>query len=357
MLRPFKKLYPLLCCVVSVFFCSNAAMLDAAQTYYVAPDGNDANSGSRTAPFASLARARDAVRTWRTSNAGDVVVKVSGGVYRLRNTLRFDLRDSCPSTTTTTFRAATGQRPVVSAAWPITGWTKMTARPEGCTEDVWVADLPEGIDWITTLYDAEGLLLRAREPGFFPVSGKGTLFSTTYKTGDVAADLDVGNAELNIVPDRPWSQSILTITEHDAQRRILKTAVPATYVMNPPGFGKFPGGSAFIENTMAGMQRPGNWCVNRRTRKVYLIPRSGRPGDDIVAPALTELISIKGKINYEGPSDEPIRGIVFEGLTFMHGDRWAWQKTKQGWGLQHEPCEKGWPAAARRVRRSDSQDR
>ncbi len=185
----------------------------------------------------------------------------------MRETLRFDLRDSCPEATTTVFRAAANQRPLLSAAWPLRNWTKLNERPEGCRHDVWVAELPKGIDWITTLYDSKGLLPRSQEPGFFPESGQGTLLATSYKAGSVATDLDIGNAELNIVPDRPWSQNILPITGHDPQRRILRTAVPATYVMNPPGFAKFPHGSAFIENTLAGMQRPGNWCVDRQSRQ------------------------------------------------------------------------------------------
>lgn len=336
MIRPQSRTFQARKVVALGLVCCVIAKVSAAQTFYVAPDGRDTNSGSRTAPFSSLHRARDAVRTWRQSNAGDVVVEVSGGVYRLRQTLRFDLRDSCPPSATTTFRAAKDQRPILSAAWPIVGWRKVTDRPEGGPEDVWVADLPVGIKWVRTLYDSTGMLPRAREPGFFPVADAGTLFSTSYRGDAVAAELDVGNAELNIVPNRPWSQNLLTITAHDVQRKILKTAVPATYAMNPPSFGKFPGGSAFIENTMAGLERPGNWCVDRRTGKVYVIPRSGGPGDDIVAPALTELVCIEGKIDYDGPSDEPVRGITFEGFTFMHGDRWGWETTKQGWGLQHD---------------------
>ena len=240
-------------CLVMAFLGGNATILNGAQNFHVAPDGNDAHVGSQDAPFASLARARDAVRVWRRSNLGDAVVEVAGGIYRLRETLRFDLRDSCPEGATTTFRAVKDERPILSAAWPITGWTTMTVRPTGCKHDVWVAELPRGIDWITTLYDSEGLLPRAQEPGFFPIGGKGTLFSTTYQDGAVAAELDVGNAELNIVPDRPWSQNILTITRHDPQTRTLRTDVPATYLMNPPGFAKFPRGSAFIENTLAGL--------------------------------------------------------------------------------------------------------
>ena len=38
----------------------------------------------------------------------------------------------------------------------------------------------------------------------------------------------------------------------------------------------------------------------------------------ILAPATTELIRVEGDIDYEGPTDKPVRGIAFSGLTFSH---------------------------------------
>ena len=43
-------------------------------------------------------------------------------------------------------------------------------------------------------------------------------------------------------------------------------------------------------------------------------------------------------IDYEGPTDTPVRGIAFSGLTFSHADRWAWtsDEDRVGWGMQHD---------------------
>lgn len=60
------------------------------------------------------------------------------------------------------------------------------------------------------------------------------------------------------------------------------------------------------------------------------------PSDDIVAPALTELIRIEGAVDYDGSKDEPVRGLVFRGLTFTQADRFTWEEGHQGWGLQHD---------------------
>ena len=55
-----------------------------AQTYFVSPIGNDQNSGTKEKPFATLEKARDAVR--KTHKAGaEATVFIRSGVYTLEN--------------------------------------------------------------------------------------------------------------------------------------------------------------------------------------------------------------------------------------------------------------------------------
>ena len=58
---------------------------------FVSPDGDDANIGSRQAPFATLERARDAVRT---SETADRTVILLPGRYRVTQTIEFNQRDA-----------------------------------------------------------------------------------------------------------------------------------------------------------------------------------------------------------------------------------------------------------------------
>jgi len=71
--------------------------------FYVATNGDDAWSGKLAAPnaaktdgpFATLARARDAVRELKKEGAKkDIVVLVRGGTYYLKDTVVFGLEDS-----------------------------------------------------------------------------------------------------------------------------------------------------------------------------------------------------------------------------------------------------------------------
>ena len=58
-------------------------------TYYVAPDGNDANPGTITSPFRTLQRARDVVRTVNANMTGDIYVYLRGGNYPVSSTIEF----------------------------------------------------------------------------------------------------------------------------------------------------------------------------------------------------------------------------------------------------------------------------
>eukprot|EP00054_Salpingoeca_dolichothecata_P010827 m.60181 g.60181 ORF g.60181 m.60181 type:complete len:974 (+) comp19167_c0_seq2:54-2975(+) len=82
-------------CVV-LCFCAGAHALQTS--YFVAPNGNDGQPGTQSQPFASLARAQQAVRgsLQAPSLTTNITVFVSPGQYFLNETLTFDARDSAP---------------------------------------------------------------------------------------------------------------------------------------------------------------------------------------------------------------------------------------------------------------------
>ena len=103
------------------------------------------------------------------------------------------------------------------------------------------------------------------------------------------------------------------------------------------------------------LDEPGEWVLDTTVRKLYLWPRNGRePGDEVVAPRLTELVRVEGQIDYDGPSDTPVRGVAFRGLTFTQADRWPWEAGKTGWGLQHDWEMFDRPTAMLRFRGAES---
>ena len=83
----------LFCLAALVAFASPAV---AETVFHVAPTGNDLNPGTRSKPFATLERAREAVRMAGLGTARRVIVH--GGSYELRTTFTLGRLDSGTAT-------------------------------------------------------------------------------------------------------------------------------------------------------------------------------------------------------------------------------------------------------------------
>ncbi len=351
-------------CAAALFLVTPTAF---AATFYVATNGNDTNPGTQTKPFATLERARDAGREARMAEPQlRLQIVLSGGTHRLAKTVVFDLRDSATGNATTEILAAPGQRPILSGAAPLPGqWqrapTDLARLPVKARGHVWVTNVPHDWPAFRTLFDGETMLPRARSQGYQqlkkPPAGGHAIDRQHLYLPEKAVEsiLDFRQAEMVVVPVYPWVMNILPMTEVNRDTGLVRTAVPATYPLNPPKFARFPNGTLWIENVLEVLDEPGEWVLDTEHRKLYFWPKDGkRPGSNIEAPRLTELIRVAGRIDYDGPSDTPVRGLVFRGLTFTRADRWPWEINKTGWGLQHDWEMFDRPTAMLRFRGAES---
>jgi hypothetical protein len=338
-----------------------------ADEFFVSPAGQDTNPGTAEKPFATLERARDAARMRRaTEPRVSVRIVVGGGTYRIGRTIVFDLRDSGDQSAITEIVAAAGERPVLSGAAPLPGgWRPapegLARLPEPARGQVWMADVPGDWPAFRTLFQADTMLPRARTRGFrqlkaAPAGGPAIDQQHLYLPAEAVQSVaDFSQAEMVVVPIHPWTMNILPMTEVDRATGLVRTAVPATYPLGPPNFANFPDGTVWIENVLEALDEPGEWVLDTAARKLYLWPPDGKqPGVDVLAPRLTELIRVEGQIDYDGPSDTPVRGVVFRGLTLTQADRWPWEPEKTGWGLQHDWEMFDRPTAMLRFRGAES---
>lgn len=315
--------------------------------FYVSPAGNDSWSGRLQAPnadrtdgpFASVRQARDAVRISFKNEPRDHKVLLRGGTHRLTETLVFSLDDSAGERTIT-YAAFPDEKPVLSSGVPIRTWQKLSSPPAELPKvaqgEVWVADVAEP-GAFKTLFEGTHKLPRARGPGFSPQNntprGSQDYNTVQFPAGAVSACANLPDVELRIVPSHFWIMNLLPIESIDVKTNTLRTALPGTYPLGRNGMTDRH--NAWIENALEVLDEPGEWVLDRSKGRLYLWPLGETPGDDVVAPALTELIRVEGEINYGGPEDTPVRGLVFQGLTFTQGDRYAWHG-RTGWGLQHD---------------------
>jgi hypothetical protein len=312
--------------ICSLVACGGEA---GAAELYVSPGGADSGAGTIARPLATLEGARNAVRALIASAPKeDITVRIRGGTYRLRKTVVFGLEDSAPPGRTITYQAYGDEEPVFTSAVPVTGWK----RPE--KGHIWVAPLPQELSHVLTLYDGDVRLPRARSKGFAPArtGDRNTLY---FPPGAIKNWNNPEDVELLIIP-QPWTMNILPLASVDESKGIAKTAVPASYSLGTLATWFHQPLSAWIENAIDFLDEPGEWVANSRERKIYYWPRDAEPGPHIQAPGLRELVRVEGKIDRDGPRDIPVRGLVFRGLTFMHGERDLWPIDHAGWGVQHD---------------------
>ncbi|WP_442511821.1 right-handed parallel beta-helix repeat-containing protein [Novipirellula sp. SH528] len=337
-----------------------------ATDIYVSVDGDSQADGSLTRPYGSLPEAVNAVRALRKAgNTEPAVIILREGRHQLNQTLVLGMEDGSPmpagdvavelhgagesaGPAFLTFTAFPGEHPVVSAGVPVTGWKQLDSTPDELPVEaagkVWVADMPSAMGRFYTLYDAQGRLSRSRGDGFLPTQN-GNSRTLHFPEGALKSWDNLGDVEIQVRPGVAYEINMLPLESVDEATGVATTKVSAAGRMGslPPYLLALMGDSAasvWVENILEELDEPGEWMVNTKTRKIYLWPANpaadGSP-QGILAPATSELFCVEGKIDMEGPTDTPVRGIAFLGLTFTHADRWAWTSNEEvlGWGLQH----------------------
>lgn len=315
------------------------APLVANADFYLSPDGSDEWSGTLAepnaegtdGPFASLERARDAVRVLKKEKPAEIEVLVREGSYQLKDTVVFGLEDSGDEKTS--YAAYPGEKPVFSSGEEIVNWQKLDEAPPGLSEEaaehVWVADISGGF---RTLYDSQGLLPRARSAGFIPLKGSGR-DKLHFPKGKLKNWANVTDVEIVVRPHHAWIVNILPLVSVDERKQIAHTSIEATYMMNVLHFLKTTE-SCWVENVVDELDEPGEWAVNTKEGKVYLWPRNGEVPEGILRPRLQEYIRVEGDVDFKGPEDIPVRNLCFRGLTFTHGERYLLKEDDAG--LQHD---------------------
>jgi len=97
-----------------------AARALSAAEWYVAPDGDDAHPGTRAQPFATLDRARDAVRRFRAEGGrAPATVWIRRGIYRVTQPFVLGPADSGAPGAPVTYRAVPGEVVRLSGGVPL----------------------------------------------------------------------------------------------------------------------------------------------------------------------------------------------------------------------------------------------
>ena len=269
-------------------------------SFYVSPQGSDSNSGSFSSPFATVDRARQAVRAVNASMSGDINVYLRGGTYALAQPLSFAAADSGTNGHTVFYQAYPGETPILSGGRAITGWTLWDS-----AKNIWRA--PASGLQTRQLYVNGVRAVRARSTGGLPPGTTKTSSGYTY-SGGFAQWGNVGDVEL-VFTGQPAGSSNWQDHRCDLQAETSTTLTvkqPCFKNLYPPGDTHFP---SYVENAYALLDQPGEWYLDRAAGAVFYIPRAGETMTlvNVVAPTLETLVT-----------GTALSNVQFSGLTFAY---------------------------------------
>ena len=303
--------------LLTALILATSACLCAAD-FHVATNGDDTTPGTLEKPFATLERARDAVRV---SRAGKPYVEatleahivVHGGTYRLAKTLVLEPLDSG-----LVIENAPGERVVLSGGRVVTGWEAV--RDGIVKADVSKLGLPD-LKFREIYCDGERQHW-ARVPNFDPKSPRrggflrnaglvepNTKTKFRYREGELdpagwkqrAGAWVVFHDSLNY--RQTWSP--LKLESIDPATRTF-AAANGDYVLSATS-------PYFICGLLEELDAPGEWCVDQQSKTLQFLPPAGKAEDhEIVVPALDTIISLQGDAKTGGV----VTNVQLSGLTF-----------------------------------------
>ncbi len=292
----------------------------AEVTLYVAPTGADTATGTAAAPFATLERARDAIRSLKQDGqglSGPVTVLLREGVYRLQQPLLLTPADSGTATAPITYQACPGERPILSGGEVVTGWRRHDER-------LWVAAVPWAGELpgpLCQLFVNGTRRPRARTPntGEYAYSRRLLLTPEEFpqclglvaQAGDIQPWASTDDALICLFHN--WVNSYNRVQRADWERQRLTFTRPAGIFFLGPQV------RYYVENTFAALDQPGEWFLDRSQAELFYFPTATEEmaTAEVVAPRLRQtLVKVQGDLDL----GVYVEHLVFRGLSFQHAD-------------------------------------
>lgn len=322
-----------------------AAAPSAALTRHVSPLGDDANPGTADAPFASLTRARDALREAKAAADGPLEVVVHPGIYPLTRTFDLTAADAGTEARPVVFRAAVpgtarlaGSTEIPAAAFgPVVDQGVLALLEPTAAKHVVVADLnalgiPKqpalaprtwpGTTQLPELFcDSERLTLaRWPDEGWTEVAK--IVDGGTETDGEQPQTAEPRGGTFQYEPDRParwsvergiwlrgywcfdWAEDVVKVRALDADKHLLTVATPHTFGMRQ---GNPSPRRWYALNLLEELTRPGEFYLDTERNRLYVWPPK-----DLAKARLALSTMMAPGISLTKADHVTLRGLVVE---------------------------------------------
>jgi len=306
---------------VSMVVLALSCPLFGTTEFFVATRGRDANPGTSAQPFATLARARNAIREMKAQGdgaVGGVTVWIGAGTYYLQDALTLTREDSGTEAAPVVYRAMAGQDVRLVGGKKVTGFgpvtePEMLARlPESVRKDVVCADLKgaglrdygevaaQGKRLELFFQDKAMQLARWPNEGFVRVVD--VVGETPMTTHGIKGTVE---GKFTYAENRPnawaaeqdiwlhgywfwdWSDSFERVSAVDTEKKIISTTPPYH------NYGYRKGQRYYALNVLAELDRPGEWYLDRSQGILYFLPPVREAEVEVVLSELAHLFVLE----------------------------------------------------------------
>lgn len=295
--------------------------------FYVSPDGNDSNPGTESAPFKTIAAARDAVRTINSNMSGDIIVYLRGGTHYVSSTISFKPQDSGKNGYRIIYQAYNSEKPVVSGSIKVTGWTQHDGNIYKAILDRSTKLRNLYVNDKRALMTKKTIAARGGQGTYSVITGQADWAWTSGSKSDGVKynltdlpDIPSNKDDLEIINGTTWNENIVcvrdVITTTDNYRALLLQQ-PYGAIAQTPGWGAAfnTSGTHTVYNAFEFLNSPGQFYFDKAAKTLYYYIRPGEDMNiaDVQAPTVEKLIDIAGI----SPSNR-VKNITFRGITFAN---------------------------------------
>jgi len=306
----------------------------ATADFFVSPRGNDnwsgtlADPGKSDGPFATITRARDAVRALRKTRKKPrtTLVQLRGGTYYLDSPLEFGPEDSGTEKARVLYAATAGEKVVLSGGRSLRGgrWGEVNGLK------AWVLEIPEvkaghwnfrqlfvnGERRPRTRLPKQGEYRIESLPGYTGDFLRSPTKQFVYAPGNIVSSWS-NLRDVEIVGITRWLDNRLPIESVDPEHRTVtfdRASLFALLSSSGSGDGTPRPATYWVENVFEALDTPGQWYLDRPRGVLYCLPRPGEamPSAEMIAPRLTQVVRVVGR------PDATVHDLQFEGIVLAH---------------------------------------
>ncbi len=308
--------------------------------FVVAQDGSDKNPGTDDEPFATLERARDAVRELKRTRGLEglrmVGVEIEAGTYFLDRPFELTEEDSGSEDTRIVYSGKGHSRTILSGGRPVTGFGPVTdeavlarLRPEA-RGHVLQADLrAQGITDYGEM-SRRGFVWPKRDSGLEVFYRDKSMTLARWPNDDFLRIASVPDGQdggaFGYEGEAParwagepdvWVHGYWTQDWADSYEKVASIDTDGLVVRTEPPHGVYgysKGQRFYFLNVLAELDRSGEWYLDRDAGVLYFWPPEPIEDGDVVVSMLSTLVSMRNTTNVtlSGMTLEAVRGTAVE---------------------------------------------